>query len=263
MARLTTLQKQVRMLKLLSGMRIPRVAQQLAPFGLDAGTMEEGWAYLKEVTGGPFEPLPARPPEVRPVPELDAFENLWFPIARRTLDHRYPQITANLFVNLPRTRGIESAFALVQFLDRLARMARGEEPFGADGPAARELLAKRGLTPEREAAAWQLLDKLRAPEPERLPRVAVAREERAAEAMWAWYLEWSTIARHAIKNKALLRALGFSPPRTQRRTEQEPQSDVLPIAGESQERPPPQPARTTAAARPLARAKKRTKRKKD
>ena len=31
----------------------------------------------------------------------------------------------------------------------------------------------------------------------------------AEEAMWAWYLEWSTIARHAISDRNLLRALGF------------------------------------------------------
>jgi hypothetical protein len=33
--------------------------------------------------------------------------------------------------------------------------------------------------------------------------------EKAEEAMWAWYLEWSQIARVAIKQRALLKELGF------------------------------------------------------
>jgi hypothetical protein len=33
----------------------------------------------------------------------------------------------------------------------------------------------------------------------------------ASDVLWAWYLQWSQIARRAIKNKSLLHALGFEP----------------------------------------------------
>src|SRR5690606_27889066 len=71
-----------------------------------------------------------------------------------------------------------------------------------------------GLTAERAAKARALLSRLREIEAARsMTRVSVGREELAAEAMWAWYLEWSAIARAAIKNRTLLRALGFPPRR--------------------------------------------------
>src|SRR5690606_39651702 len=46
MARLTTLQKVERTVKLLLGMRIPRVAQQLAPYGFGRATLEDGRARV-------------------------------------------------------------------------------------------------------------------------------------------------------------------------------------------------------------------------
>ena len=41
--------------------------------------------------------------------------------------------------------------------------------------------------------------------------------------MWAWYLEWSKIARVAIKNRALLRQLGFL---SARRGEEEEETET-------------------------------------
>jgi hypothetical protein len=44
-----------------------------------------------------------------------------------------------------------------------------------------------------------------------MPPVELVAEdfEQAETDLWAWYLEWSEIARTAIKQKQLLRALGF------------------------------------------------------
>jgi len=33
--------------------------------------------------------------------------------------------------------------------------------------------------------------------------------DKAERELWAWYLEWSTIARNAIKQRSLLKKLGF------------------------------------------------------
>ncbi len=38
---------------------------------------------------------------------------------------------------------------------------------------------------------------------------AVEAREAATAEMWSWYLEWSQIARTVIKNRRLLRSLGF------------------------------------------------------
>src|SRR5690606_12655073 len=214
MARLTTLQKSERMLRFLFGMRIPRVAQALAPYGFGRKTMEEGWAHLREVVFGGEEPSEEGKPNLRVLSDLDAFENTWFPIARRSLARRHPEIAKHLFDQLSQTRGPGVAISVQVFLDRLESMERRRKPFGAAGPAARRLLAERGLTAERAAKARALLSRLREIEAARsMTRVSVGREELAAEAMWAWYLEWGAIARVAIKNRTLLRALGFSPRR--------------------------------------------------
>src|SRR5690606_42028359 len=105
MARLTTLQKSERMLRFLFGMRIPRVAQALAPYGFGRKTMEEGWAHLREVVFGGEEPSEEGKPNLRVLSDLDAFENTWFPIARRSLARRHPEIAKHLFDQLSQTRG--------------------------------------------------------------------------------------------------------------------------------------------------------------
>src|SRR5690606_18566074 len=134
-------------------------------------------------------------------------------------------IAKQLFEQLSQTHGAGVAISVQVFLDRLESMARRKKPFGAAGPAARRLLAERGLTAERAAEARALLSKLREIEAARpTTRVSVGREARAAEAMWAWYLEWSAIARVAIKNRTLLRALGFSPSPRRVRTPEVPVS---------------------------------------
>lgn len=60
--------------------------------------------------------------------------------------------------------------------------------------------------------------------------------------MWSWYLEWSQIARVAIKQRALLKELGFL---TTRRGEEESETETTAPATT----PPPAatPAGTVAA----------------
>jgi len=276
MAKLTNVQKAERTLKLLLGMRIPRVAQQLTPHGFRRETLEDGWARLRAVGMGTSEhptalaPARAEPPAVldraeeRPVPELDAFENLWFPIARASLREPYPRIAELLFANVSQTRGPQSVIGVLHFLDRLGAMERGEAPFGADGPAARQLLAERGLTRERERAGRALLDRLREIESASVFPVLSAEEEAVnVEAMWAWYLEWSVIARTAIKNQTLLKLLGFSPrARAQppRAAEQALESVTVSVR-ESRDRPAgSRSPRSEPRARLLGPSQRRTKR---
>jgi hypothetical protein len=87
---------------------------------------------------------------------------------------------------------LEGSVWIGLFLDRLDEMAQGVEPFGADGPAGRALLGKRGFTAEREAEARVLVDEL-----ERDTGGAAGDSGSTTpdwDALWAWYIEWSAIA---------------------------------------------------------------------
>jgi hypothetical protein len=76
-------------------------------------------------------------------------------------------------------------------------------------PDARALLARRGLTPETVGVARALLARISSMD-EDDPRPGMTRIDRdAARDVWNWYLEWSHIARVTIRDRRLLRAMGF------------------------------------------------------
>ena len=95
------------------------------------------------------------------------------------------------------------------FLERLAQMEAGADACGPDAAAARALLAQRGLTAERIDEAKALIEKLGTITEIVEPPVTVEEQRTAERKMWAWYLEWSGIARVAIRDRRLLRVLGF------------------------------------------------------
>lgn len=211
MAKLTVTQKAERTLKLLLGMRLPRVAQALTPYGFSREVALEGWRRVSVLVEHCSTDAPEPAAAVRILHDLDTFENAWFPVARAALQHNHPEIAQLLFANLRQTRGVETAVSVGTFLERLAQMARGLAPYGDEGKSARELLIQRGFTAAREAEGRDLLDRLRTQAEPRALALCPQREAAAAAAMWAWYLEWSAISRAVIKNKTLLSALGFSP----------------------------------------------------
>src|SRR5690606_13263564 len=77
--------------------------------------------------------------------------------------------------------------------------------------AAHALLERRGLTPSTVARARELLSVQRSVVPVDETDTAAyrGRHRRAEEALWSWYLEWSGIARVAIRSRGLRRRLGF------------------------------------------------------
>jgi len=81
----------------------------------------------------------------------------------------------------------------------------------AEQRPARELLAERGLTDAVIAEATKYLERLGAVREAPAVDLEAIRgaQEKAEQAMWGWYLEWSTIARSAIKDGRLLQQLGF------------------------------------------------------
>ena len=104
-------------------------------------------------------------------------------------------------------------------------MAKGESAYGPEGVKAAELLANRGMTPAVIAEARNFLALLgKVAEPAVPLSVGEQKAELAGaeDAVWAWYLEWSQVARVAIKQRALLRQMGFLGERAEAAEEPEP-----------------------------------------
>jgi hypothetical protein len=195
-------------LQLIMGLSDPKIARPLAPHGLTEGTLEDGWARLRAVTRARRAPATSSE-RSRLVKEIDTMENHWFPIVRYVLHARFPGSARALFDGLRQSSGRDVILSADLFVVRLEEMAAGAEPFGAEGPAARQALADRGLTDD-------VLDTLRA----LLARVAslgdveesapdAATRARAVASLEAWYREWAGIARVVVTNRAHLRMLGL------------------------------------------------------
>lgn len=199
--------------KLLCGLRNARIARHLKPFGLTSKTLEHGWDLFLKASEARLNLAVSKPAtESKALTELDGFEDRWIPVAKIVLESQYPAIAETLFAELSLTDSKSTEVSVAIFLDRLEAMAEGAEPFGKDGPVAREYLRTRGLTDEIVAGALAERDKMQAVEDTTAtgPGAEDAKAAEAAEAaMWAFYLEWSALARHAIKDGNLLRILGF------------------------------------------------------
>ena len=149
------------------------------------------------------------------------------------------------------TEGPEVAISVRTFVDRYDELVAGHERFGAEAKKAHELLVTRGVTPAVVDEARVLLTRLthvaEPAEPVSIEEQEAQLEE-AETSMWAWYLEWSKIARVAIKQRVLLRQMGFLAIRRGDGEEEETDADTTtpPAAA-----PATTPA-TTAPAAPAA-----------
>jgi hypothetical protein len=206
MSRFSPIDKAQRVLLLLLGIEHAEVAVALTAHGFGECDREEGWRLLRNLKDASLD---KRPTASRPLPHLvlDAWENRWFPVIQATLERHYPHVAEYVFLNVRQTRGIQVHFSVGQVVSRLRKL-ESEAPV-ADARAARDLLVRRGLTElvlreieEQINAAWEL--------PENAPCPGPAHDGEAAEAaLWSWYLEWSRIVRAEVKDRRVLRALGF------------------------------------------------------
>jgi hypothetical protein len=205
--------KAERVLKLLLGLRNKRIASELASRGFSIEDLEEGFRLLRGVTAVTLAVLP--PTKVNPplLLEIDRWENKWFPVASATLKRHYPEIHAQVFLNLSQSHGPGVVISVGTFIKRLDALTTAVAGYGQPGVDARALLERRGLSPEIVGEVKALLARLECIEDQPDEPVDVDRERarlaKAETTMWAWYLEWSFIARAAIKNRRLLRLLGF------------------------------------------------------
>ena len=207
---LTIGQKSDRVLRFLRGLSRPRVADVLAAHGFSQADWDEGWQLLQAATGRWLlreQPVKAADPTI--VDELDAWENRWFPVAEATLRRRQPEIAEKVFLNLAQTSGVAVTVSVSTFVQRLRQL----EKEGTGGQEALTILRTRGLTDDVLKEAEALMKKfgsVKFSPPTALdPEVELVERQKAEDALWAWYIEWSTIARNAIHNGNVLRALGF------------------------------------------------------
>ena len=202
----TLSEKAQKVLTLLLGLRHPEVAQKLAAYGFTQADLEEGFRLLRALTQAKLEPLNQAPINPNLLLLLDNWENHWFPIAQASLKRRFPSVHDKIFTNLSQAEGKAVIVSVQTFTNRIASLEdSGEEA------QARDLLNTRGLTPEVLAEAQQMLDKLNEPKPPKEvdPEALREAQDRAEEELWAFYLEWSAIARASITDKRLLRQMGF------------------------------------------------------
>ncbi len=207
MSGLSVVKKAERVLHLLLGLRNPRVAGPLAACGFTERDYDQGWELLKGIAQHRLDPVVAKSDNPRLVKQLDTWENRWFPIARASLEFRYPEAHGYLFGKLHQTSGVDVAVGVGVFLERLEALPKQRRV--KDAAAARQLLERRGLHAEVIAEAQALLDRVRSFSKPPAPRVTPAEAHDAEEALWRWYREWSTIARTVISDRRLLRELGF------------------------------------------------------
>lgn len=200
-------EKASRALEFLMGLREPIVSEALVAHGFTDADRDEGYALLNALTAGRLGTSPGAPRDASALERLDAWENLWFPIAEVTLRTRAPQVHANVFLNLRQASGDEVVVSVTTLLERIAALRTDGS---AESASALGLLAKRGLDDARLAEGRALLDAAKAAiVPKPVSKVDPATVEAAEKALWTWYLEWSGIARATIHDRRALRALGF------------------------------------------------------
>lgn len=215
MAKLTIGQKAERVVLLLLGLRKNKVAAALIAHGFSNADLEEGFRLLRRVTRTRLdvvERIAAAAPGL--VTAIDEWENKWFPIADVTLKRHYPAVHAWMFRNLSQTEGPGVLVSVGTFVERWESLARSKDKGGPDegGAEAKKLLDRRGLTKAVIDEAKDLLTRAGKVEPAAEAEASPLDDEDFAKAeadLWAWYLEWSAIAQIAIKNRRLLREMGF------------------------------------------------------
>ena len=202
------------------GLRNPRIAAALALHGFGNEDLKEGWSLLQKLTRTRLDTLPVAGPgpiHVDPATlgALDEWENKWFPIAKATLQRRLPAVHDWMFLNLVQAEGPAVILTVGTFVERynLLDAPKDKGGPGTGGKDAKKLMQKRGLTAAGIDTAKELLTKLsKVAEPPVGDGDKAESDESFVEAetaVWAWYLEWSRIARTAIKDRRLLRTLGF------------------------------------------------------
>ncbi len=192
-------------------------------FGFSDDVLREGWARLEATAELAMMEEPSAGPNPKIVEQLDQFENVWFGVTKATLKSNFPAVHDALFAKLSQASGRDVAMTVGTFLKRVREMEAGEGAYSEEGQAARALLAERGLTEDVVVEAEKLIAGVKTTvKVDESEWTTKEREEKAFAHLWDWYLEWSAIARIAVKDRRRLRSMGFlNSPSSAKDTEEE------------------------------------------
>jgi hypothetical protein len=228
MAKLTLGQKAERLLKLLMGLNNRQARAALQAHGFRQEDLDEGWGLLERVALVRFDALsPSASPSV--VEDVDAWENRWFAVIDATLRRSFPEVHARVMLNLSQTDGPPVLLSVQTLLQRLDALRAATDP---TSQAAFAKLQLRGVTVavlDEVRALLKGVTTLAPVSPSDIsPELEQKQREANEQAMWDYYLEWSAIARSSIKDRPVLRLLGFAMPKRRVEEEDDDVADDLP-----------------------------------
>lgn len=208
MPKLTIGQQCNRLFSFLMGMRDPSIARLMAEYGFDKEVLDEGWDRFRDVAGGRLAARPIGSLNAALIQDIDAWENRWFPICSAVLRRHFPAVHEQVFLNLTQTEGAEVVVSVGTLLDRLDALPAHDGKDGDDGEDILAMLAAHGMSAEVLAQGRALVARATVVA-ESAPTVDEEELALREQEMWSYYLQWSTIARSVIKDRRMLRRLGF------------------------------------------------------
>lgn len=207
---------------------IPEVRTRLATRGYNATVHQAGWTLL-DVVGGrasltPTPVLPAldeRAEQKNAAVEtaqqtIETWASETFAIASAALEHSFPAQHAYVFADdLKAGTGGASVLAAQTFLNRVDRLGSKRRNSTPDDAKAFALLGERGITEAERSRVRALITTVqegKAPAPTTPPPAtpAPAAASEAQLKLYAWYNEWTRIARVVITHRGHLVRLGLA-----------------------------------------------------
>lgn len=177
---------------------------------------DEGWRLLQRASGGGASGPIYFAPAAAAVRELDDGDEILFHKAHAALRRSFPAQADFVFAGLEPARGPAAVLSVLQLLDRLDVLESGGRPDSqdADKEAIAEL-AKRGMGATERARLRELVRVAQSS-----PIIPAEANAKAAElesqrvdalkALYAWYAQWSEVARAVVTRRGDLVLLGMA-----------------------------------------------------
>lgn len=206
MARLGPAAKVRRLLEFLLGLRDDRVLAALAERGFSDADRAKGWDLLRAL-GMTQCVLASISRNNSALDALDAWRKEWIRLVHVSLAHGFADVDAKLLRRIDKAT-LASPEVVAVFLSRFEKLERSND---ATTQAALAKLRDRGFTAARRDEAREMLREFLHFKPPEIPDPEIRRAaiRQAEAALWAYYVEWSQIARTVIKDVRLLELLGF------------------------------------------------------
>jgi hypothetical protein len=188
--------------------------------GYSAEDHLEGWKYLHACAGFSEESseMDVEEPVVRDaIAELDAWDESGFRIVRATLERRFPDQAEFVLKGLKPATGAAAVLSVERLLERLDALenAEGRKDSRKEDHAALDVLGKRGIDEAKRKRLGELVTTAKSVAPIVQVDPAIVEEEDAARLaalgnLYAWYREWTEVARATIKRRDHLIRLGLA-----------------------------------------------------